>query len=120
MTFKNKRSTNANRNLKFFEANFLHIKKTYFFFHYVQKHYGSKKLNFVTISSTIATQMSQATGTAYAFKRKQNKQCIITYFGDGSLKLLYEYFFKQTKMFLFLFFHPINKLALVKEMRMLQ
>ncbi len=49
------------------------------------KHYGSKKLNFVTISSTIATQMSQAAGAAYAFKRKQNKQCVITYFGDGNL-----------------------------------
>ena len=47
------------------------------------QHYGSKELDFVTISSTIATQMSQAVGAAYAYKRKQNGQCVITYFGDG-------------------------------------
>ena len=35
-------------------------------------HYGSKDLNFVTISSPLATQMPQAVGSAYAFKRKQN------------------------------------------------
>lgn len=46
-------------------------------------HYGSTDLHFVTISSTIATQMSQAVGAAYAYKRKQNGQCVITYFGDG-------------------------------------
>ena len=46
-------------------------------------HYGSKKLDFVTISSTIATQMSQAVGAAYAYKRAQNNLCVITYFGDG-------------------------------------
>jgi len=46
-------------------------------------HYGSKELNFVTISSTIATQMSQSVGAAYAYKRKQNGLCCITYFGDG-------------------------------------
>jgi 2-oxoisovalerate dehydrogenase E1 component alpha subunit len=46
-------------------------------------HYGSKKLNFVTISSTIATQVPQAVGAAYAFKRMQNGLAVITYFGDG-------------------------------------
>ena len=46
-------------------------------------HYGSKELAFVTISSTIATQMSQATGAAYAYKRAHNGLCCITYFGDG-------------------------------------
>lgn len=46
-------------------------------------HYGSKELDFVTISSTIATQTSQAVGAAYAYKRKQNGLCCITYFGDG-------------------------------------
>lgn len=40
-------------------------------------------LNFVTISSTIATQTSQAVGAAYSFKRKQNGLCVMTYFGDG-------------------------------------
>ena len=32
-------------------------------------HYGSKELNFVTISSTMGTQMPQAVGSAYAYKR---------------------------------------------------
>jgi 2-oxoisovalerate dehydrogenase E1 component alpha subunit len=32
-------------------------------------HYGSTSLSFVTISSTLATQMPQAVGSAYAYKR---------------------------------------------------
>lgn len=32
-------------------------------------HYGSKEFHFVTISSTMATQMPQAVGSAYAYKR---------------------------------------------------
>ncbi|CAF0965314.1 unnamed protein product [Didymodactylos carnosus] len=47
-------------------------------------HYGSKKLNFVTISSTLATQMPQAVGSAYAYKRAQNMLCVICYFGEGA------------------------------------
>ncbi|GAB1601497.1 2-oxoisovalerate dehydrogenase subunit alpha, mitochondrial-like [Argonauta hians] len=47
-------------------------------------HYGSKSLNFVTISSTLATQMPQAAGAAYAFKRAQNGNCVICYFGEGA------------------------------------
>ncbi|GAB6026028.1 hypothetical protein CHUAL_012239 [Chamberlinius hualienensis] len=47
-------------------------------------HYGSKDLNFVTISSPLATQMSQAVGAAYAFKREQNGLCVICYFGEGA------------------------------------
>ncbi len=47
-------------------------------------HYGSKKLNFVTISSPLATQLPQAVGSAYAFKRKQNELITIVYFGDGA------------------------------------
>ncbi|XP_013067101.2 2-oxoisovalerate dehydrogenase subunit alpha, mitochondrial [Biomphalaria glabrata] len=47
-------------------------------------HYGSRELNFVTISSTLATQMPQASGSAYAFKRKQNGLCVICYFGEGA------------------------------------
>ncbi|KAJ8308249.1 hypothetical protein KUTeg_013123 [Tegillarca granosa] len=47
-------------------------------------HYGSPELNFVTISSTLATQMPQASGAAYAFKRAQNGQCVICYFGEGA------------------------------------
>jgi 2-oxoisovalerate dehydrogenase E1 component alpha subunit len=32
-------------------------------------HYGSSNLSFVTISSTLSTQMPQAVGSAYAYKR---------------------------------------------------
>lgn len=48
-------------------------------------HYGSSKLNFVTISSPLATQIPQAVGAAYAFKRiPKNDRCVITYFGEGA------------------------------------
>ncbi|KAE8750384.1 hypothetical protein FOCC_FOCC002943 [Frankliniella occidentalis] len=47
-------------------------------------HYGSKKLNFVTISSPLSTQMPQAVGSAYAMKRSGSGNCVIVYFGDGA------------------------------------
>jgi 2-oxoisovalerate dehydrogenase E1 component alpha subunit len=58
-------------------------------------HYGSKKLNFVTISSPLATQMPQAVGAAYAFKREHKiagqsesvehqQRVVICYFGEGA------------------------------------
>lgn len=48
-------------------------------------HYGSSKLNFVTISSPLATQIPQAVGAAYALKRiPKNDRCVITYFGEGA------------------------------------
>jgi len=47
-------------------------------------HYGSVDLNFVTISSPLATQMPQAAGSAYAFKRAQNGLVVICYFGEGA------------------------------------
>ncbi|KNC85938.1 2-oxoisovalerate dehydrogenase subunit alpha, mitochondrial [Sphaeroforma arctica JP610] len=47
-------------------------------------HYGSKKLNFQTISSPLATQMPQAAGAAYALKRKGEGHCVVCYFGDGA------------------------------------
>ena len=47
-------------------------------------HYGSKKLNFVTISSTLATQMPQAPGAAYAIKRLGKPLCVACYFGEGA------------------------------------
>lgn len=48
-------------------------------------HYGSKKLNFVTISSTLATQIPQAVGSAYVLKRRPNNdRIVIVYFGDGA------------------------------------
>ena len=55
-------------------------------------HYGSKALNYHTISSPLATQMPHAVGAAYFLKlhhnrSKQNvedKSCSIVYFGDGA------------------------------------
>lgn len=48
-------------------------------------HYGSRKLNFVTLSSPLATQLPQAVGAAYAFKlRPNNDRCVVAYFGEGA------------------------------------
>ncbi|CAH0720268.1 unnamed protein product, partial [Brenthis ino] len=48
-------------------------------------HYGSKQRNIVTLSSPLATQMPQAVGAAYAFKRTpDNDRCVVCYFGDGA------------------------------------
>merc|ERR1719147_510635 len=47
-------------------------------------HYGSAEKSFVTISSPLATQMPQAVGSAYAFKRAQNGLVVICYFGEGA------------------------------------
>ncbi|XP_014488599.1 PREDICTED: 2-oxoisovalerate dehydrogenase subunit alpha, mitochondrial [Dinoponera quadriceps] len=47
-------------------------------------HYGSKELNFVTISSPLTTQLPQAAGAAYAFKLDKKKACVVCYFGDGA------------------------------------
>jgi 2-oxoisovalerate dehydrogenase E1 component alpha subunit len=47
-------------------------------------HYGSAEHSYVTISSPLATQMPQAVGSAYAYKRAQNGLCCIVYFGDGA------------------------------------
>ncbi|XP_076886679.1 2-oxoisovalerate dehydrogenase subunit alpha 2, mitochondrial-like [Bidens hawaiensis] len=46
-------------------------------------HYGSKKLNYITVSSTVATQIPQAVGAAYSMKMEKKDSCAITYFGDG-------------------------------------
>lgn len=45
-------------------------------------HYGSKQLNFITISSPLTTQVPQAVGAAYALKGKN--RVVICYFGDGA------------------------------------
>ncbi|XP_050310068.1 2-oxoisovalerate dehydrogenase subunit alpha, mitochondrial isoform X2 [Anthonomus grandis grandis] len=45
-------------------------------------HYGSRELNFVTISSPLATQLPQAVGSAYALKG--SNKVVICYFGDGT------------------------------------
>ena len=47
-------------------------------------HYGSSKLNYMTISSTLATQIPQAAGYAYGQKLSGNKTCTVCYFGDGA------------------------------------
>ncbi|XP_078034965.1 branched chain keto acid dehydrogenase E1 subunit alpha [Augochlora pura] len=47
-------------------------------------HYGSKKLNFVTISSPLTTQLPQAVGTAYALKQSKARNCVACYFGEGA------------------------------------
>lgn len=47
-------------------------------------HYGHKQLNFVTISSPLATQLPQAVGSAYAYKLAGNGNCVIVYFGEGA------------------------------------
>jgi len=47
-------------------------------------HYGSSEHSFVTISSPLATQLPQAVGSAYAFKRAQNGNVVICYFGEGA------------------------------------
>uniref|UniRef100_UPI00358ED7EF 2-oxoisovalerate dehydrogenase subunit alpha, mitochondrial-like isoform X1 n=1 Tax=Myxine glutinosa TaxID=7769 RepID=UPI00358ED7EF len=47
-------------------------------------HYGSLEHNFVTISSPLATQMPQAVGAAYAYKRSSTDRAVICYFGEGA------------------------------------
>ncbi|XP_047322845.1 2-oxoisovalerate dehydrogenase subunit alpha 2, mitochondrial-like [Impatiens glandulifera] len=47
-------------------------------------HYGSKKLNYFTVSSPIATQLPQAVGVAYSLKMDGKDACVVTYFGDGA------------------------------------
>jgi 2-oxoisovalerate dehydrogenase E1 component alpha subunit len=47
-------------------------------------HYGSTELNFVTISSPLTTQLPQAVGSAYAFKRDKSGRIVVVYFGDGA------------------------------------
>lgn len=47
-------------------------------------HYGSRALNFQTISSPLATQIPQASGSAYAQKLMGSKNITIVYFGEGA------------------------------------
>uniref|UniRef100_A0A7N0TUK6 3-methyl-2-oxobutanoate dehydrogenase (2-methylpropanoyl-transferring) n=1 Tax=Kalanchoe fedtschenkoi TaxID=63787 RepID=A0A7N0TUK6_KALFE len=47
-------------------------------------HYGSKKLNCLTISSPLGTQLPQAVGVAYSLKMEKKDACAVTYFGDGT------------------------------------
>ncbi|KAJ3097102.1 hypothetical protein HDU97_005278 [Phlyctochytrium planicorne] len=47
-------------------------------------HYGSKELNFQTISSPLGTQIPQAAGSGYALKREGKKACAVCFFGEGA------------------------------------
>ena len=47
-------------------------------------YYGSREHHFVTISSPLTTQLPQAVGSAYAFKRENNGRIVCVYFGDGA------------------------------------
>ena len=47
-------------------------------------HYGSRELNYMTISSPLATQIPQAAGYAYGQKLSGKDACTICYFGDGA------------------------------------
>lgn len=47
-------------------------------------HYGSRELNYQTISSPLATQMPQAAGVGYALKMKNKNSLAVCYFGEGA------------------------------------
>lgn len=47
-------------------------------------HYGSRDLNYVTISSPLATQMPQAVGVARVFKNDESGRVVACYFGEGA------------------------------------
>eukprot|EP00968_Pinguiococcus_pyrenoidosus_P005912 scaffold387_cov244-Pinguiococcus_pyrenoidosus.AAC.2 len=47
-------------------------------------HYGSRKHNFQTISSPLATQIPQAVGAAYALKLQGAPNVAMCYFGEGA------------------------------------
>lgn len=47
-------------------------------------HYGSKELNFQTISSPLTTQVPQAAGVAYALKMAKADAVSVVYFGEGA------------------------------------
>ena len=47
-------------------------------------HYGDKALNFMTISSPLATQIPQAAGYAYGQKMAGSQAITICYFGEGA------------------------------------
>lgn len=47
-------------------------------------HYGSRELNFMTISSPLATQIPQASGYAYGQKLAGKDACTLCYFGEGA------------------------------------
>lgn len=47
-------------------------------------HYGSKKMNIVTVSSPLCTQVPQASGSGYQFRINNEDRIAVTYFGEGA------------------------------------
>ena len=47
-------------------------------------HYGSRKLNYVTVSSPLGTQIPQASGSGYTYRIKGENRIALTFFGDGA------------------------------------
>lgn len=47
-------------------------------------HYGSRAIGLQTISSPLATQISQAAGAAYGLKLEGNGRACFCYFGEGA------------------------------------
>lgn len=47
-------------------------------------HFGSRKLNVVTVSSPIGTKIPHAVGCAYAMKLQKEANIALSYFGDGA------------------------------------
>lgn len=47
-------------------------------------HFGSRKINVVTVSSPIGTQLPHAAGAAYAMKLQNEKAVSMCYFGEGT------------------------------------
>jgi pyruvate dehydrogenase E1 component alpha subunit len=47
-------------------------------------HYGSRTTNFITASSPVGTQITYATGVAWAMKIRRDPLVTLVYFGDGA------------------------------------
>lgn len=47
-------------------------------------HYSDKEHNFLSISSPVGTQITQAAGVAWAMKLKKTSDVAVVYFGDGA------------------------------------
>jgi len=47
-------------------------------------HYGYREYNFVTASSPVGTQITQAVGAAMAMQRRGHRRITISFFGDGT------------------------------------
>ena len=47
-------------------------------------HYGSRELNYQTVSSPLCTQVPQASGAGYHYRVKNMDKICVTYFGEGA------------------------------------